>query len=50
VIAFLCFALISAIKGFAFAPTATADDLACIFGDEVSLVLNELDLDTKNGS
>jgi hypothetical protein len=34
-IAFLCFALISAIKGFAFAPAAAADDLTCIFGDEV---------------
>jgi hypothetical protein len=50
VIAFQCFALISAIKGFAFAPSATADDLTCIFGDKVGLVLDELGIDVKDGS
>jgi hypothetical protein len=50
VIAFQCFALISAIKGFAFAPSATANDLTCTFGDEVSLVLDELAIDAEDGS
>jgi hypothetical protein len=49
-VAFQYFALISAIKDFAFAPTATADDLVCIFGAEVGLVLDELGLDAEDGS
>jgi hypothetical protein len=40
-IAFLC---------FAFAQSATADDLTCIFGDEVGLILDELSIDAKDDS
>jgi hypothetical protein len=49
-VAFQCFALISAIKDFAFAPSAAADDLTCIFGDKVGLVVDELGIDAKDGS
>jgi hypothetical protein len=41
--------MIAAIKGFAFAPSPTTDDLAGTFGDEVGLVLDKLGINAKDG-